>query len=481
MLQSHFHGSRCFYLTLTFLLSLLIGSSAQGNVTFRKTFGDTRYDSGSAVQQTTDGGYILFGLTTNDSSYNYDLYLIKTDYQGEKEWERKYGDQSFQFGNSVQQVTDGGYILCGADDGIGQDSMTLIRTDASGHLLWQKKYRMSAHRSNGRFVRQTTDGGFVATGYSGDSFVEDVYIIKTDANGTLEWSKTYGGPGRDYGVCIQQTPDNGYIVLGETNSHGYGGVDMYVLRMNSVGDTLWTRTYGTQDHESGFSLDLTDDGGFIGLGTNSNRVSDLYMVKADHFGNELWSKEYGGESQDAGYDVQQTTDGGYFLAGRKHQGSNLPADMYAVKTDHMGEVLWENVYPEGRISEAYSAQQTSDGGYIMLGTATYEVGQGFSSDMYLVKIDADGNTSGTIDPENKVAFSICPNPVFQTARIKFEEPIEGTYTLFLYDTNGRAVREETGLLFQEIVFDRRDLTAGIYFFRLLSGDKELGKGKIIVL
>ena len=459
----------------------MVESSTQGTITFRKTFGDTRYDSGHSVQQTTDGGYILFGLTTNDSSFNYDLYLIKTDYRGEKEWERKFGDQSFQFGNSVQQVTDGGYILCGADDGIGQDSLTLIRTDASGNPLWQHKYRMSAHRSNGRFVRQTTDGGFVATGYTGGSFVEDVYIIKTDANGTLEWSKTYGGSGRDYGVCIQQTSDNGYIVLGETNSHGYGGVDMYVLRMNSVGDTLWTRTYGTEDHESGFSLDLTDDGGFVGLGTNNSRNGDLYLVKADEFGNELWSKEYGGEFQDAGYSIQQTTDGGYFLAGRKSQGMNLPVDMYVVKTDIVGEVLWENVYPEGRISEAISAQQTSDGGYVMLGSATYEDGQDFVSDMYLVKIDADGSTTGIVDPKNEVTVTICPNPIFQTATIKFNEPIEGTYTLILYDTNGKELREETGMLFQEIRFDRRDLVAGMYFLKILFGEKEIGKVKIIVL
>ena len=123
MLQSHIRVSRCFCLILLLLFSFLIESSSQSTITFRNTFGDTRRDFGNSVQQTTDGGYILFGLTTNDSSFNYDLYLIKTDYRGEKEWERKYGDQYFQFGNSVQQVTDGGYILCGADDGLDNDSI----------------------------------------------------------------------------------------------------------------------------------------------------------------------------------------------------------------------------------------------------------------------------------------------------------------------------------------------------------------------
>ncbi len=465
-----------------FFFLLVMGGTcdAQELVTFRKTFGDTKFDFGHSVQQTTDGGYILFGLTTNDSSFNYDLYLIKTDFQGIKQWEKKYSDKYFQVAGSVQQTSDGGYIMCGAEDGYDNDSLTLIRTDASGIIQWKEKYRMSVSRTVGRYVEQTTDGGFVVTGFIGDGFMEDVYIVKTDANGLLQWSKTYGGAGREFGVCIRQANDGGYIVLGETDSFGHGKNDMYALRLDTHGDTLWTRTYGTEEYEAGYSLDLTSDGGFIGLGINGNNSGDLYLIKADADGNELWNKSYGGNRQDLGYAVLQTKEGGYFLAGRKTNELSHSGDMYAVKTDQFGEILWENVYPESDICEASSAQQTSDGGYIMLGSTTTVTDQGGTSDMYLVKIDSSGNTSGSIDPIENVPFTICPNPVFNLAYIKFKEPLGVPYTFLLYDAQGKQVREESGELFQQFEFVRGDLPSALYFFKILSNGSVLGKGKIIV-
>jgi len=468
-----------FILVILSLLAWTGTTVAQETITFRKTFGDTRHDFGNAIQQTTDGGFILFGLSTNDSPFNYDLYLIKTDYRGEKQWEKKFGDNTFQIGNCVQQTTDGGYILCGADNGYGEDSLTLIKTDGVGNIQWEQRYRMTIDRTVGRYVQQTSDGGFVITGLIGGSPSGNVYVIKTDAIGTLEWSKAYGG-GKEFGTCIRQTIDDGYLVLGETGSYGYGSSDMYVLRLTNSGDTLWTKTFGTESQETGFSLDLTSDGGFVALGYNSNRNGDLYLVRADEFGNELWSKSYGGDSQDNGYSVNQTTDGGYFLAGRKSGGLNQPVDMYAIKTDANGEVIWDQVYPQGLISEASSAQQTSDGGYIMLGSTTSIVAQNPTSDMYLVKIDSAGNTSGIIGPPEDVSLTICPNPFFEIAYIKFEQPLGVQYTLLLYDTVGKVIREESGELYQEIEFKRNDLTPGLYFFRIYSGDHVLGSGKIIV-
>ncbi|HSF90400.1 MAG TPA: T9SS type A sorting domain-containing protein [Saprospiraceae bacterium] len=454
--------------------------SAQDIITFRKTFGDSRHDFGHSVQQTTDGGFILFGLTTNDSIFNYDLYLIKTDFKGEKQWEKKFGDESFQVGSCVQQTTDGGYILCGADNGYGNDSLTLIKTDASGNPQWKHKYRMSVDRTVGRYVQQTQDGGFIIAGYMGDAPSSFAYIIKTDATGTLEWSKSYGG-GKEIATCIQQTGDSGYLVIGQTGSYGHGSIDMYVLRLNSLGDTLWTKTYGTEDYEHGFSLDITSDGGFVALGYNNNRNGDLYLVKADEFGNELWTKSYGGDSQDDGHSVEQTTDGGYFLAGRKSNGSNQPVDMYVVKTDPEGEVIWDAVYPQGLISEASSAQQTSDGGYIILGSTTSIIDQTSTSDMYLVKIDSVGNTSGIISPAQDIAITICPNPFFETVYIKFDQPLGVLYNLLLYDALGKEIRDESGELYQEIEINRGDLSAGMYFFTILSGGKVIGKGKIIAI
>lgn len=366
------------------------------------------------------------------------MYLVKTDDEGNEQWSQTYGGADFEFGISAKQTTDGGYILCGAYSGLGNDSLALIKTDASGNEIWNKRYSGTPNRDVGQFVQETADGGFIAVGFTGPTFNENIYMVKTDSEGNEEWSKIHVSTGREFAVGVRQTSDGGYVLIGETNSMGFGGKDMLLVKTNSPGDIIWTKTFGTSADEIGRSLYLTDEGGFILLGFQDFSGGNLYLVKTDALGNEEWSNYYGGAGSDFGHSVQQTFDGGYILAGRKENVIEGINDMYCIKTDLEGEMEWENIFPNGIMSYANSVQQTTDGGYIMLGTTVDTTGA-LNFDMYLVKIDGFGLVSVT--EKESLTFNVFAysNPFSEYTTIAFDDAENREFSLKLMNGQGKVL------------------------------------------
>ncbi len=475
--------NRSYFTVVTIFIIQLLSSftvfNLFGQITFEKTFGGPKNDFGNSIQQTLDGGYILFGLTESYGQGGWDMYLIKTDSLGNTEWEKTYGSVAYEVAGSVEQTTDGGFILSGAFGGLGNDSLTLIKTDASGNEIWNNRYRGSIFRNVGRFVQQTNDEGFIVTGYSGGSFVEDVFLLKTNANGDKQWEKTFGGNGREEGVCVQQLADDGYAVLGETNSRGHGNTDMYLLRLDRDGDTLWTKTYGTDLPETGRSFDVTPDGGFILFGDEETSDGDMYLVRTDSNGDELWHKYYGDDNRESGYAIEMTSDEGFILAGSRSNGNSQPTDMYCLKTDNEGSMEWEASFREGYLNDATSVCQTTDGGYALLGSATYDTLNGFTSDMYLVKIDPFGKILSSSLSLKEMIPNVFPNPATEYAIVEVGDLISSKFTLLLYSIDGKWIRNMDSQDSHSFRVDRGDLLSGIYFFKLLYDDHVRGRGKII--
>ena len=268
---------------------------------------------GYSVQQTTDGGFIIagstrsFGVGTPDGD---NVYLIKTNASGDTLWTRNYGGTGIDWGNAVRQTTDGGYIIAGYTEsfGAGIGDVCLIRTNAAGDTLWTRTYG-GIYDDWGYSVQQTTDGGYIITGGTasfgaGD---EDVYLIKTNALGDTLWTRTYGGTDIERGYSVQQTTDGGYIFAGLTYSFGAGGADVYVIATDAQGDTLWTRTYGGTGDDEGYSVQQTTDGGYIITGWTASfgaGGNNVYLIKTDAQGDTLWTRTYGGTGYDEGYSVQ---------------------------------------------------------------------------------------------------------------------------------------------------------------------------------
>jgi hypothetical protein len=317
----------------------LVKMNVNGDTLWTKTYGGTGDDEGNSVQQTSDGGYIIVGYTNSFGAGGYDVYLIKVNINGDSLWTKTFGGAGDDYANSVCQTSDGGYIITGSGlFGSGGGDIYLIKTDTVGNIQWNKTYGSVAYYIDwGYSVKQTTDGGYIISGfYLGVN--ADVWLIKTASNGNILWSRTFGGAASEIGASCQQTSDGGYIVAGSTNSFGAGNNDVYLIKTDMNGDTLWTKTYGNTGDDKGYSVQQTTDGGFIiaGYYIISSGVSDVYLIKTDGNGNLSWSKTFGGANGEFGYSVQQTLDGGYILVGMTQSFGAGNSDIYVIKTDSNG-------------------------------------------------------------------------------------------------------------------------------------------------
>jgi len=257
--------------------------------------------------------------------------------------------------------------------------------------LWTKIYGGVEHDC-GYSVQQTTDKGYIVTGYTGSFGSYEVYLIKTDSLGDTLWTKTYGGANNDWGFSVQQTSDKGYIIAGVTESFGSGS-EVYLIKTDSLGDTLWTESYGGPSSEAGYSVQQTFDGGYIVAGYTWSADFDVYLIKTDSLGDSLWAKIYGGSWHDAAWSVQQTTYKGYIIVGFAESFGPGPMAVYLIKTDSLGDSLWARTYGGTGWDLAYAVQQTPDNGYIVTGfTGSFGAGGG---DIYLIKTDSLGDTLWT--------------------------------------------------------------------------------------
>ncbi|MFA6596487.1 MAG: hypothetical protein WCS69_02110 [Ignavibacteriaceae bacterium] len=321
----------------------LVKANASGNKVWAKTFGGSCSDVGHSVQQSSDGGFIIAGSTSSFGAGNSDIYLIKTDVNGNKVWEKTFGGANEDWGSSVQQSSDGGYIITGSTRsfGAGQADVYLIKTDISGNKIWEKTFGGSRSES-GNSVQQTPDGGFIIAGYAVlDTGATDVYLIKTDLSGNKVWEKTFGGSTDDISYSIQQTSDNGFIVVGYTWSTGAGQDDIYLIKTDANGNLIWERAVGGSGADFGIYVRQTSDGGFIIAGGTMSYGAgqvDVYLVKIDASGNKIWEKVFGGRDRDEGHSVQQTSDGGYIITGYTKSFGAGYSDVYLIKTDSEGNV-----------------------------------------------------------------------------------------------------------------------------------------------
>ncbi|RKZ33778.1 hypothetical protein DRQ33_03540, partial [bacterium] len=327
----------------------LIKTDPSGNVIWTKTYGGSSQDWGYSVKMTADGGYIIAGYTYSFGD-SCDVYLVKTDASGDTMWTRYYGGPYWEDAYSVEQTSDGGYIVVGYTESFGEGSRNiyLIKTDSSGDTMWTKTYG-GTNYSVGRSVLQTPDGGYAIVGYT-NSFGTgdyDVYLIKTDPSGNTEWTKTYGGAALDKGFWLQQTSDGGYIIAGGSYSFSATGSDAYIIKTDAFGDTMWTKTYSVSDYDWTYSIYQTTDGGYIATGYIQDAGADeLYLLKINSDGDTMWTKTYGGTAADVGRCVIQTTDQGYAIVGYTQSFGAGGYDVYFIKTDSLGNIVEPNYPPQ---------------------------------------------------------------------------------------------------------------------------------------
>ena len=370
---------------------VLAESDKKGLEGWSRTFGGAGQDGGYSVEQTADGGYIIAGRTL-DAFGGDDLWLIKTNSAGYRAWDTSFGWEGADWGNSVQQTAEGGYIITGyTQDDLGGKDVWLIKTDSAGNRVWDRTFGGSG-QDEGNSVQQTADGGYIIAGYTLDNFGgDDLWLIKTDPDGDLVWERTFGGKGHEQGDSVWQTDDGGYVITGRTLDN-FGGDDLWLIKTDPAGDLVWERTFGGEGADWGHSVQQTADEGYIITGYTLDDFGgkDLYLIKTDSFGYSEWERAFGGAGQEEGHSVQQTVDGGYIITGYTLDDFGGD-DLWLIKTDSSGYRVWDRTFGGAGQEVGFSVQQTTDEGYIITGYTLDNFG---GDDLWLIKTDKNGDLVG---------------------------------------------------------------------------------------
>ncbi|MCX6353558.1 MAG: C25 family cysteine peptidase [Candidatus Aureabacteria bacterium] len=364
---------------------------------FARVFGGADYDYASSIQQTSDGGYIVTGDTWSYGAGNGDFFILKLDSSGNKTWTRTFGENDYDHAYSIQQTTDGGYIVAGdtGSYGAGLYDFLILKLDSSGNQTWARTFG-GIDYDDVSSIQQTTDGGYIVAG-STESYgagLNDFLILKLDSSGIQTWAKTFGGNGYDYATSVQETTDGGYIVAGEIESYGAGSDDFLILKLDSSGNQTWAKTFGGNGYDYATSVQETTDGGYIVAGSTESYGAgggDFLILKLNSSGDQTWAKTFGGSSYDCAFSIQQTFDGGCIVAGDTQSYGAGGGDFLILKLDSSGNQTWARTFGGSNSDYALSIRQTSDGGYVAAGgTFSYGAGDG---EFLILKFDSSGNIS----------------------------------------------------------------------------------------
>jgi hypothetical protein len=510
----------------TFSISLLFVSFiSQAQVTFQKTFGGTAPLSiGYSVEQTVDGGYIIAGSSSVAAIGGMDVYIIKTDSNGDTLWTKSYGTTNDDIAYSVKETLEGGYIITGILNTTSccDGDLFIMKTNINGDTLWKKTIGIGY--SNGYDIIQTMDSGFIAIGTMTSCCV---YLVKTNNNGDTLWTKNlYSNIASHFGYSIDNTSDGGFVIAAQAHVNSTYASDVLLVKFNSSGGLLWSKNYGGTRLEGARSVRETTDGGFIIVGrTDSYGASALYdvlLIKTDLSGNLLWTKTYGNAYSDYGYSVEQTNDGGFILAGGWSY--SITKKKYLIKTDLNGDTLWTKSFGTGI---AFSAKQTSDGGYILTGN------EGPNNTLHLIKTDPYGNsncndskpatmvsspgiienipqiqftndslmvsTSPLVIHSGSITTTLCytdvndfntrnptvttsPNPFTTETLLEIKDVAPGIkyWNLHMYNVFGQEVYPSIIRSSDSFIVRRVNLSPGIYFFKISNNEKIIVVVKAVI-
>jgi len=409
---------------------------AEPLVSFAHAFGGEGGEYAAAVRVTSDGGFILIGLTNSFGGGNEDVWLLKLDGNGHLQWEKTIGAINAERGYDIQETADHGYVLvAGGLDDDGDYNLLVFKLTSQGEIEWQRSYGGSPDDNWGAWginfsIRQTGEGGYVVAGNTQGfgAARDDVWILKLDARGEVEWQKRYGGSGDDYANWIEQTEDAGYIVAGVTESFGAGGPDIWVLKLDASGEVEWQKTYGGSDWDLGYTIRPTTDGGYVLLGTTFT-FGGAWVLKLDASGDVTWQKAYGG-FDGRGTDIRQTQEGGYILSGSLYTPGG-GTDAWLLKLDAAGEIEWQRTYGGDRVDEFLTVEQTPEGGFVAGGDSwSFRSDQyGADVELWVVRTDRWGSLGNVcnnvkVPQVSAVATDVIPqqssvDPIETTA-----EPVE---------------------------------------------------------
>lgn len=429
------------------LVSFTTGNLFSQSLFFEKTFDIFNgIETAKSVKEFGDSSIFIVGNSTNSGAQFSDISLSRLDKYGNLKWTRYYGDTLDDFGLYMNKVRNGNLIIVGETYSAvtGTDAI-IIETDTSGQIIW-KKIIASPKVESLKYIEQTADKGFVATGFQSDtSGSNNIYVVKTDSLGNIEWERSIGGADNEYADAVHELPEGAFLVTGDTRSKGLGGYDVEVVKLDKKGNTIWDKTYGDQFNNGCQGILITSKNRYLSFGeTEIYSLSrfDFYCELIDTSGKSLWRKVWGGAQADALFSAVEDSDGSFVFTGYSNSyNGNKPLDLVVLKTDSLANMQWLTTYGFQGIDIGYSIEHSIAGGYLIAGVATNA-----DNDYFVLHVNDTGvvNSVHQSNP-SEIGFQLFPNPT------------PGKFTVALTNENNvkttTRIKDITGRLIDSFVFD----------------------------
>jgi len=496
---------------ISFVCVLFFNTLNAQELQWGNTFGGAEEELIKSSLYASDGNLILLGSTYSTDgaiSSNHggkDIWLIKTDTNGTVIWEKTFGGSNNEYGNSIIQTNDGGFIISGitlSNDGdVGELSHTsdawIIKTDSDGNIQWEKTYGGS-NIEDANAIVQTDDGGyiFVARSYSLDGdvsnhhdlyYTSDYWVVKIDSNGNMEWEKSYGGNSQDVPYDIVKTSDGNFVIIGESNgnevdaSNPHGAYDIWMIKIDNDGTLIWEKSLGGTGSETGYKVMQTPTDELYAVGfTESNDLDvsnligerDFWVIKLDAEANIIWEKTFGGTSIDKPYDFKMTQNGNILIAGYSSSSDGDVSanyggyDAWVIYIDPSGNLLWEKNYggSEGDIIRSCSLSPNDEmfiAGYTNSSDGDIIENYG-NTDVWVVRIN---NTLNVVENNTLSQLRVFPNPTNHTIHIQTVEKTE-QLIIEIYSSQGQKI-----LSTHKTDIDLSNLQTGVYWLKAQIGQK----------
>jgi len=468
--------------SLVLFLIMIIGTgyAQTPDTLWSRTYGGTLREGAYDIDRTNDGNYIVTG-EIETSQYNTDVFLLKVDPQGDTIWTASFGDiDTDEFGRSVRQTSDWGFII-GGYGGVSQENeVILIKTDSLGNEEWSTAFGPTAD-NRAHVVRETSDGGFIIAGQAwiihGAFGSYDMYVIKTNAFGELEWERFIGESMNQYALGVCEAENGDFVAAGRTQASGW---DAYLVRLSPSGDSVWTRAVGEgAQNDATDILALADGSGFMFTGIHydpSDGGSSAILARADNDGNIVWWHNYGGVDEEWGQSLVATADGGYVIGGMMSR-FDIGWNVYVVKTDSLGNEEWSENYGGTGDDRGYGITYGYDGSIVIAGwTSSY--GGGWL-DVYLLKYEGsfvgiEGEEQITNLPSAVRLDQNYPNPFNAQTTIRFSLSEPSNVIVEIYDILGRMVESifenEKQAGDYTLIWNADNVPSGVYFYSIQAGD-----------
>jgi len=456
-----------------------------------RTYGNIFRDEGYAIMQTADNDYYIAGYFLPLDQDSTDIRLMKVDSEGELIWSKFYGGTGSDYCFAAELNSDGTIILAGytfSFETVAGD-IYIIKTSPEGDTIWTRTYG-GGNWDVARAICPAYGGGYMVLGYSFSNGMANgnAYLIRIDENGDSLWTRNYGGPGMDGGFSIKQTGDSCYIAAGFVESASDNTFDCFVFKIDSLGNSIWERTYGGPADDVAYSVEEAADGGYIMVGYTESFGSgqyDVYIVRTESNGDSLWARTYGGEQTDDGSVIRRISNDEYIIAGRTSSYGAGQLDIYLLKIDDYGDTVWTTTCGGVSYDRAFALQQTSDNGFIVCGY-TWSFGMGFA-DIYVVKFGSEQTPIEDLVDSFPSVIEISgnyPNPFNARTTIRYSIPEQSNISIDIFDILGRhleSIDEGMQAAGKHLSFwDAGNYTSGTYLYRIQVGEHYESRKMILI-